>query len=224
MKLYQTSKTVLGVGPDPAAFLNGLTTNSLDKPRNAFVNIHGRIIATFDQIKKNEKEYALVIEKDFAAPLLAHLDRYARLSKTVIKTENDFVYFDLDGTYVPQSGEYVIPQKSGQLVLTKDGRDAHVTEEEFTLFRVRNNIPLQGVDYKDEMILNVGDTEYVSFTKGCFLGQEPVAKVHHRSKPTWKLVVKNEDECSSEEQSKMTSKISDPVSGRVLGFVFVAND
>jgi len=71
--------------------------------------------------------------------------------------------------------------------------------------------------------LNVSENDFVSFTKGCFLGQEPIAKVHHRSRPTWKMVVRFEDESSVEEKVKMTSKTSDPGTGRILGFVFVGN-
>ena len=50
-----------------------------------------------------------------------------------------------------------------------------------------------------------------------------MAKVHNRSKPTWQLVVRYEDELSVEEQAKMTSKAVDPKTSRALGFVFVKN-
>jgi len=80
------------------------------------------------------------------------------------------------------------------------------------------------VDYQaDEFLLNIDESTYVSYTKGCFLGQEPVAKVHNRSKPTRKLVVMFEVECAPEEKPKMTSKIIDPISGRMQGFIFVKN-
>lgn len=223
MRLYKTTKKVLSVTPCPKAFLNGLTTNSLDKPQNAFVNIHGRIIATFDQVQANDEKFLLVIEAAFLSAVLSHLERFARLSKTVLKEENLFVYFDLEGSYRPSPTEFVIAQKCGQLVLTANNLPSAVSDEEFTRFRLQNNIPLLGVDYKDEMLLNVSAEDFVSFTKGCFLGQEPLAKVHHRSKPTWKLVVKCEEQCLPEEKEKMTSRAVDPLSGKVSGFVFVAN-
>ena len=91
------------------------------------------------------------------------------------------------------------------------------------MFRLKNRIPIQGVDYNDDMVLNVDEHDFVSYTKGCFLGQEPVAKVHNRSKPTWKLAVRYEDELSDEEKAKMTSKILDPQTKRAMGFVFVRN-
>lgn len=224
MGFFQTTKKVLSVSNQPEKFLNGLTANSLDKPQNAFVNLHGRIIATFDQLKINDDKFLLVIEGNFVPVVLEHVDRYARLSHTKIQPENLTVYFDTSGSYRSGEGEFVIPQKAGQLVLTPKTLPVSVSEAEFNLFRLQNNIPFLGIDYKDEMLLNVSESDFVSFTKGCFLGQEPIAKVHHRSKPTWKLVTKYEDECSAEEKVKMTSKVYDPVTGKVLGFVFVANN
>ncbi len=223
MRLYKTTKKVLSVSPCPTAFLNGLTTNSLDKPQNAFVNIHGRIIATFDQVQANDEKFLLVIEAAFLPAVLSHLERFARLSKAVLTEENLFVYFDVEGSYRPSRTEFVIAQKCGQLVLTANDLPSAVNDDELTRFRLKNNIPLLGVDYKDEMLLNVSEADFVSFTKGCFLGQEPLAKVQHRSKPTWKLTVKFEEECSSEEKEKMTSRAVDPLSGKACGFVFVAN-
>ena len=72
-------------------------------------------------------------------------------------------------------------------------------------------------------MLNVSATELVSFTKGCFLGQEPASKVHNRSRPTWQLMVKYTHECSEEENNKMTSRVLDPDTNNMMGFVFVRN-
>lgn len=223
MQIYQTSKKVISVTGNADQFLNGLTTNSLDQPRNAFVNIHGRIIATFDQVKVDEDKFFLVIEADFVSRVLEHMDRYARLNKTILQEELLSVYFDLDQEYILQEKQWRIMQKHGQLVLTSKSLPVSVTQQQFMQFRIQNNIPVLGMDYKDEFLLNVSQTEFVSFAKGCFLGQEPLAKVHHRSKPSWILTVKAEEDCSPEQQKKMTSKTLDPISGKVVGFVFVAN-
>jgi folate-binding protein YgfZ len=98
-----------------------------------------------------------------------------------------------------------------------------VSEEEFTLFRLKHNIPLQGVDYKDDFLLNVSVSRHVSFTKGCYLGQEPISKVNSRSRPSRRLAVRIESKCTPEEKAAMTSKVKDPESGEMMGFVFVDN-
>lgn len=222
MPLYKLTKIVLSVSNNPAGFLNGITSNTLDWPRNAFLDLHGKIIAVFDQIKVNDNRYLLVLEEKFHDLLMGHIERYTKLSKAVVKREDYGVYFDLVGDYRQSEGEYLIPQRKGQLVITQKNLQKNVSAEEFILFRLKNNIPLHGTDFNNEFLLNVDENEFVSYTKGCFLGQEPISKVHNRSKPSWKLVVVSEDECSIEERGKMTSKTPDPETGKTLGFVFVS--
>jgi len=224
MKLYKTDKKVISIKHNPDKFLNGLTANSLDKPRNAFCNIHGKIIATFDQAVVSEDEIYLVIEKDFVEPTLNHINKYAKLSGAQVSLLASNVYFDLeDCNQGLDENDILVKQKTGNLVITSGEYLSNVLEEDFLLFRVKNNIARLGVDYRDEFLLNIGEDEFVSFTKGCFLGQEPIAKVHYRSKPTWKLLVKYEDECDEQDKEKMTSKVVDPQNGRVFGFTFVRN-
>ena len=225
MEIFQLNKSVLHVRNNAVEFLNGLTTNAMDKPWNAFVDIHGMLISVFDQIVLNEEEVMMVLDKTAAEAVLSHLDRYAKLSGVKIEKKEDLnVCFDLEGNVPLEPQDFSIPQKKGRLIITKRKLTANVSGEKFTLFRLRNNIPQQDIDFKrEEFLLNISEHDHVSYTKGCFLGQEPISKVHNRSKPSWKLVVKAQDECSNEEKAKMTSKIADPATRRTTGFVFVSN-
>ena len=223
MKLYPLSRTVFAIHNNAALFLNGLTSNSPDKPHNAFVNIHGRIVATFDQYRVSDDEFVIAVERAFVEPLLAHLDKYIRLSGVRIDKLDRYVYFDVEGAGALPAGCLAIAQKKGRVLISEEMLQAQVSDEEFTLFRVVNHVPVQGIDYADEFLLNVSDEEFVSYAKGCFLGQEPISKVHNRSKPTWKLVVRHRDECTEEERQKMTSVVVDPATRRPFGFVFVRN-
>ena len=209
MRLYKLNDTVLSIKGNAAKFLEGLSSNTLDQPFNAFLNQHGRIIATFRQQKLNDDECLIIVPSVVVEDLLKHLDRYAKISRTQIQVSPLKVYVDIE---------------TGKVQLKVEDVETQVTEAEFTLFRLKDNLPLLGVDYQvDDFILNIDEETFVSYTKGCFLGQEPVSKVHNRSKPTRKLVVKFEDECSEEEKDRMTSKLLDPQSGRVKGFIFVKN-
>jgi folate-binding protein YgfZ len=221
MKLYQLTKTVMSITRNPSAFLKGITANSLDQPQNAFLTIHGRIVATFDQVNISDDEIWIVVENSFIEPLSQHIDRYARLSGVKIEKRNDLVFYDLESSAALEEADVAISQPAGRLILTSRTLKTNVSDNEFTVFRVQNNLPWLGIDYKDEFLLNVSDDRFVSYTKGCFLGQEPVAKVHNRSKPSWKLLVKEENSCSGDEKTKMTSRAIDPRSGNVIGFVFV---
>lgn len=223
MRLFKLDKKIFLFKNNASAFLNGLTSNSMDAPQNAFLNLNGRIIATFDQIKLNEDEVVIAVENAFAPAMKEHLDRYVKLGGIKVQELNENIYFDIDGDCVLGQGERSVPQKKGKLILTVRELPVNVSDKEFTLFRLKNDIPWLGVDYKDEMLLNVSMKDFVSFTKGCYLGQEPVSKVYNRSKPTWRLVVRYKNECSDEEKQKMTSKTIDPENNQTLGFVFVSN-
>ena len=226
MRIIKLNKVVYRVQNNATQFLNGLTSNKLDRPNNAFLNIHGKVIAVFDQLKISDDHFILAIEHAFEQAVLQHIDRYARLSKTTFKKEEHYkAYFDLEASAPVEAEDFIILQKKGRLVLSTRNLDSTISEEEFTLFRIQNAIAVHGVDYKDEFLLNVSDQEgdLVSFTKGCFLGQEPVSKVHNRSQPSWKLIVRYEDKCTPEEKVKMTSRVVEPQTKRVQGFVFVAN-
>jgi len=224
MLIFKTNKTALRFSNKACQFLNGLTSNTIESPQNAFVNIHGRIIATFDQLKLGDDHVIACVEAPFVQFVLEHVDRYTKLSGVKIEQLPHGVYYVLDNDLPKISDEdFVIKKQQGYLVISKNPLEGNVTADEFTLFRVKNNIPQHGVDYMDDFILNVSEGDFVSFTKGCFLGQEPISKVHNRSKPTWKLIVKQNDQCSPEEKSKMTSKAVDPQANRSMGFVFVKN-
>lgn len=187
----------------------GYTTNTPDRPRNAFVDIHGKIIAVFDQVSSSADEVLAVVESGVVERLLSHLKKYLDFSQTTVEKDSSNVYFNLDGPPVPILSQSVLP--------------APATEEEFRYFRLKNFIPVQGVDFDQELLLNVFGDDIVSYSKGCYLGQEIIARVHYRAKPPKKLSVRYEEDCSPGQRVRMTSKTKEPSTGRALGFVFEEN-
>ena len=175
MKLYACDKTVLRFYPKAASFLNGYTTNTVEAPRTAFVDIQGKVVAVAHQFKKSEDEVWIAVETPFVGRLLEHLKKYLSLSDTRAERLSQKVYWDLEG---------------GQLVLSEKALEAPVTEEEFKRYRLEHGLPLQGVDFDREMVLNLGDEGLVSYAKGCYLGQEIVARVHYKGRAPKKLVAK----------------------------------
>jgi folate-binding protein YgfZ len=208
-RVYKLPDTVLSIKGNAAGFLNGIASNTLDAPLNAFLNQHGRIIATFRQQRISDDEFAISVPAIAKDNLLRHLERYMKLSHVSITPGDQSVFINVD---------------TNQTVWTQEPYANSISDEEFTLYRLNHSIPLMGVDYQaDEFILNVHEHDYVSYTKGCFLGQEPVAKVHNRAKPSRKLIVVFEDHYSPEEVAKMTSRIKDPATGRTKGFKFISS-
>ena len=225
MKLHALpNKMVLRFKGRACEFLNAYATNVVTASRSAFVNLKGQIVCTFDQMVISAEKMMVVIESAYVDRLKKHLEKSLPLYGTVIETAAEYrLYFDLDDAREPQRGEIFVPQKKGKLIGVTAELEAGVSEEEFRWFRVQQALPVQGVDYDEEMLLNVGDEEFISTTKGCYLGQEIIARVHHRGKPPKKLVVRSEEDCTDEEKARLTSKVRDPQTGRILGFLFIDN-
>ena len=54
----------------------------------------------------------------------------------------------------------------------------------FEVLRIEAGVPCPGRELCDSVILNeLGSEEYVSFTKGCFVGQEIVSRIKFRGHP-----------------------------------------
>ena len=105
------------------------------------------------------------------------------------------------GRHVVRSGVRVLRRDLGtcpayELFVTGDGADAVLADSapvaaaDWDALRVAERVPAWGAELGPEaMPLEVGLGETaVSFTKGCYPGQEPVSMAHHRGHPAKVLV------------------------------------
>lgn len=226
MRLYDLrDHLVLRFQNKACDFLKAYTSNTLDKPRNAFLTSKGNIVVTCYQVVISPDKMLIVIEKSFYERLRKHLGLYLDISGVTLEIAQEYhLYYNLDKDYVPERGEIFIEEGRGQLIGRREAMEASVSDEAFTRFRLATHLPMQGIDYDEEMLLNIGNEEFVSYTKGCYLGQEIIARVHYKARPPRRLVARYEDECTGQEAAQMTSKVRDQATGRVLGFVFVPNE
>ncbi len=76
--------------------------------------------------------------------------------------------------------------------LTETGKGfgaAWVGEEAHNILRVETGVPRYGIDFsEDHLLLEVGLKDAVSFTKGCYLGQEVVERIRSRGHVNKKFV------------------------------------
>lgn len=210
MRLYKLQETVLRIAPGAANALGGICSNTLDAPKNAFLDKQGRIIATVAQRQVSDDEQLLAVTDSALEALKTHLEKMLFFSDAKVEPIAMSVYLDLDAA-------------DAQRVFTTDILPTEADAAAFDNYRLDRVMPLQGVDYGNEMLLNLNDESYVSYTKGCFVGQEIVARVHHKSRPPRKLVVLSESEVPEELRSTMTSVRLHPTTGVRRGFVFVSN-
>lgn len=166
----------------PKDFTNAFTCNTLDKPLNAFLDRFGKLVALADQLLVGEVVYFIVEESALLA-LLKHLKPYASPSGIRVEVLHKSVLHVLGG----ERGELRFPQPVGYLTLVDAlPSEGEISEPEYELLRIENNLPRQGVDFRNEMFLDLG-IDAISFKKGCYLGQEVMAR-GEEIKHTRKLV------------------------------------
>lgn len=224
MHYYKTTKKVIKLKNNIEKLLNGLSTNTTNTNKTAFLDVFGKIIVTCYQIKIKDDETLLIIEEPFFNRFKEHIGKYLKLTRTIIEETDYKVYATQGEIRKRQEDDIIIKDKSVTWLVTKQILKSSISEEEYKLWRVKNNIPLHGIDYDREMLLNINDEEYVSFSKGCYLGQEIIARVKNLGKAPKKLMIKNEDDCSEEEKKILTSKSIDPKTKKIRGFILVRNE
>jgi folate-binding protein YgfZ len=187
MKLYKLPHIVLRVSGDVKNLLDGITSNTLDAQQNAFLDRFGKIVVVFWQLHDDDS-MVLVFHEKYSQRLYEHIKAFLFLSDATVKETKLFAYFDFDGTYERGDDVLIIrTHTTGKILLTQQKIEATVSDHAFLDFRLVHNMPIHGLDYDQEMALNVSE-DFVSFTKGCFLGQEIVARVKNLGKPPKRLV------------------------------------
>ncbi|MEM9353927.1 MAG: hypothetical protein AAGA92_13015 [Planctomycetota bacterium] len=178
--------TVQVTGVDRATFLQSFCTNDVKtlaagESREAFfTDLKGKIVAHAFVLAEAERSL-LVLPGQPAEPLLTHLDRYiVREDVTLADASADSRWQAVLGSDAVLEG-CVAPGAFGEgsAVTAGAGQGGGVTPDELHAARVRAGFPLFGVDFgPDSLPQEVGrDCEAISFTKGCYLGQETVARI-----------------------------------------------
>jgi len=168
-----------------------------------------RVIAPLVVLRRGEEDFLLLTEPELGERVRAELTRFRFAAKTEIEPEEH-------ESWVVLGGDEVLDERPpGEEV------DAEVYER----WRVEAGIPRWGREL-DESILpaEAGLTEtHVSFTKGCYPGQEPIARLHYRGKVNRRLRrLVLEGEPSADElvlDGKVVGRITSRADGRALGYV-----
>jgi folate-binding protein YgfZ len=101
----------------------------------------------------------------------------------------------VNATHTGEAGfDLIIPKADLESIarrLTESGKKfsaAWIGEEAQNILRVEAGIPRYGVDFgEDNLLLEVGIDHAVSFSKGCYLGQEVVERIRSRGHVNKKL-------------------------------------
>jgi folate-binding protein YgfZ len=193
-------RAVLSVsGPDARKFLQGLVTCDVDAlgpgqaAFGALLSPQGKILFDFFVVcAGGEEAFLLDTAKDQAPALAKRLGMYRLRAKVVIEPAASVVLAAWDGDSVEGLARFDDPRGAlGQRIIAAEGTvggDAAAYEAR----RIALGIPRGGADFAWGEAFpheaNMDLVNGVSFTKGCYVGQEVVSRMEHRGTARRRIV------------------------------------
>jgi tRNA-modifying protein YgfZ len=136
-----------------------------------------RVIAPLVVLRRGHDDFLLLTEPELGERVRDELVRSRFASRAEIELEEHTSHVVFGGEGIPTS-DYGEPAAE----LLDTDVDVTVSAEELELLRIRAGTPAWGKEIDDRVLpAEAGLTERaVSFTKGCYPGQEPIARLHYR--------------------------------------------
>ena len=224
-------------GPDARKFLQGQTTcdiNALSADSGlygAICNIKGRIITNFYLVQCNE-DILMLMTKDLVKKTLLHLKKYAVFFKTeLMDAKDDFTVYTKLSSSNTESAHLSTTKEDETIALTVCHTPLKVEwlitnsviEEEkaelvaLSLLAARPVITLEQSETTLPQWLNMQSTGGISFTKGCYTGQEIVARMQYKGKSKKQLGL-----ITWEGNSDITKELVDD-QGKSVGQIFATS-
>jgi folate-binding protein YgfZ len=205
-------------GPDAEDYLQRMVSNDVealgegDMCDALLLTPKARVIAPLRVLRRGAEDFLLLTERELGDRVRAELLRMRFAAKVEIEPEEHESWLVLGGD------EVVDERPPGE----------EVGSEEFERWRIEAGIPLWGHEI-DERVLPAEaglDETHISFTKGCYPGQEPIARQRHRGKVNRRLRVldvEGDGEPGDElvVDGKTVGRLTSCVSGVALGYVRV---
>jgi folate-binding protein YgfZ len=180
-----------------------------------------RVVAPLRVWRRGPEDFLLLTEPELGEVVRAHLLRSRFAAKCEIELEEHralLVFGDAEGL----PGE--LP---GTVEVLDEEVEPTVDADELERLRIEAGVPAWGKEIDDSILpAEAGlDETHISFTKGCFPGQEPVARLHNRGHVNRRLrVLEVESARPGDEihwEGKAVGRVTSAVPGVALGYVRV---
>jgi hypothetical protein len=180
-------------GEDVAGFLQGLVTNDVTGTLPVYAGLltaQGKTLFDFLVWPAGDGELLLDCEGDAADELIKRLSLYRLRRKIAIERDDTLgVYWQAElgdgGAPDPRLPDL------GQRWIAKVSDGDHSVDDAWTRHRLGLGVPEGRAELGDVLWLetNAADLGGVSFSKGCYVGQENTARMNWRQKVNRRLVV-----------------------------------
>jgi folate-binding protein YgfZ len=206
---YEQPRGVISVyGGEAEQFLDGLVSNEVKNLDNgaqrwaAMPDAKGRLIAVVRVMKHNEK---FIVETEDATrqKVFENLFRFTFAGEFFVEDlseKNKFITV-YDRSFVPITPPFIefefgngteyfvdIEDASDFLAELRYFNAVNMSEELYEIIRIEDGLPRWGVDMDETTIVpELGIDKMISYNKGCYTGQEIIARIHYRGHVAKKL-------------------------------------
>jgi tRNA-modifying protein YgfZ len=207
-------------GPDARDYLQRMVSNDVDALELGdacpalLLTAKARVIAPVIVWRRADEDFLVLTEPelgDVVAVLLTRMRLRATCEVEREEHQSVLVFGAADG---------IVTDFPGAVEVLDSGLEPTLDGEELELRRIEAGVPRWGHEIDDRILpAEAGlDRTHVSFTKGCYPGQEPIARLHYRGHVNRSLqVVELEDETQVE---RVTSRARRP-DGSVVALAYV---
>jgi tRNA-modifying protein YgfZ len=209
-------------GPDAEDYLQRMLSNDVtaaELVEALMLTPKGRLIAPLRVWRRGPEDFLLLTEPELGEAVRAVLLRSRFAAKCDIEPEehtSSLVFGAAEG----------LP---GELPGTVEVIDRPVTDtvsaEELERARIEARVPAWGKELDDSILpAEAGlDETHISFTKGCYPGQEPIARLHHRGHVNRRLRTLEVESAGAGDEivldGKGVGRVTSSVHGLALGYV-----
>lgn len=213
-------------GEESNKYLQGQITNDiniLDQEGKSFIyaahlNPKGRILASFIITKSEPNTYYLILPLDIIESIAKRLSMFILRAKVKLRMLNNKILFSDNSFVKNQPKELVVESQlmpDFYLAIFNDSLDLSNLQDLsndlhfWKLFLIEHGISFVYKETQEVLIpqqLNYEDLQAISFTKGCYTGQEIVARTHYLGKIKKRTFIFN-----SSTEAHIGDKIYSPV-------------
>ena len=208
---FETPRGLIAVwGKEAIQFLDGMITNDVKTLEDgqqmlaAFPNAQGRLIAVVRVLRQGDR-FLIETEEATREKVFQNLFRFTFagdfFAEDVSTNSRCFQLFGAGREpgrshpghffFFRECTTYFAPVDlaDGFVSTLLDGGGIAVTNDVFEVLRIESGIPKYGVDMDETTIVpELGLEDMISYTKGCYIGQEIIARIHFRGHVAKQLI------------------------------------
>jgi tRNA-modifying protein YgfZ len=163
-------------GDDRKRFLHGMCTSNIEKLeeggwlRSAILNVKGRLISIVEIAHRGD-DHLLLCQPDLRDATIAYLEQYAMVDDVEFAAVEE----PLHKVWSDPQAVWDSPPLPGP------APEPAASEAEIEVRRVEAGLPRYGVDVTEKNFpFETPLDRHIDYQKGCYIGQEPVARVKSR--------------------------------------------